>query len=122
MEQDGHALDKLDLVLARDPRYRAEAYAFVVEALRFTLERASRTGHVSAAELMAGIRDFGIREFGPLTKTVFNHWGIHHASQFGDLVYNMIAVQLLGKRPEDQREDFDRASFDLDSLPTDGSP
>ena len=122
MEHDGDAIEKLDLVLARDPRYRAEAYAFVVEALHYTLEHRGRTGHVTAAELMAGIRELGVKEFGPLTKTVFNHWGIHEASQFGDLVFNMIAVQLLGKRPEDQREDFDRASFDLDSLPTDRSP
>jgi uncharacterized repeat protein (TIGR04138 family) len=122
MEFESDAMQKLDLVLARDPRYRAEAYAFVVEALKFTLERRGERGHVTAAELMQGIRDFGLQEFGPLTRTVFNHWGIHQASQFGDLVFNLIAVDLLGKRPEDKREDFDQASFDLDRLPSDRSP
>lgn len=122
MEFDSDAMQKLDRVLARDPRYRAEAYAFVIAALQYTLASRGQRGHVTAAELMRGIRDFGLKEFGPLTKTVFNHWGIRHASQFGDLVFNLIDVELLGKRPEDKREDFDRASFDLDSLLSDRSP
>ncbi len=119
MELDNERTRKLDRILARDSRYRPESYDFVLAALGYTLARHGRRGHVSAAELMQGIRDFGLEQFGPLTKTVFNHWGVQHSSQFGDIVFNLIDVELLGKRPEDKREDFDAASFDLDGLAAD---
>jgi uncharacterized repeat protein (TIGR04138 family) len=106
---------KIEKIVERDPRYRVEAYTFVMEAVGYTLRRAGLEGHVTASELMQGIRDYALEEFGPLAKTVFNHWGITHASQFGDLVFNLIDAELLGKRAEDKREDFDRAGFDLDS-------
>ncbi len=116
MDLDHEKTLKVDVILERDSRYRAEAYEFVLAALGHTLERHGRQGHVTASELMAGIREFGLEQFGPLTKTVFNHWGIRQASQFGDIVFNLIDVDLLGKRSEDRREDFDAASFDLDTL------
>jgi uncharacterized repeat protein (TIGR04138 family) len=106
---------KIDQILERDARYRAEAYAFTLEALGYTLRRRGREGHVTAAELMRGIRDFALDQFGPLAKTVLNHWGITHSRQFGDLVFNLIDIKLLGKLPEDRREDFDEASFDIDT-------
>ena len=106
---------KIDQVLERDTRYRAEAYGFVLEALGYTLRRRGSDGHVTAAELMRGIRDYAREQFGSLAKTVFNHWGINHSGQFGDLVFNLIDVELLGKRAEDRREDFDAASFDIDT-------
>lgn len=106
---------KIEKIAERDPRYRADAYSFVMDAVAFTLQRAGLEGHVTASELMQGIRDFALEQFGPLAKTVFNHWGITHSSQFGDLVFNLIDAELLGKRAEDKREDFDRASFDFDS-------
>jgi uncharacterized repeat protein (TIGR04138 family) len=106
---------RIDAILADDHRYRVEAYHFVLDALTFTIRRSGQPGHVSAADLLAGIRDHGLEQFGPLTKTVFNHWGIDHSAQFGDIVFNLINAGLLGKRDEDQREDFDHAAFDLDT-------
>lgn len=105
---------KIDGILARDERYRLEAYRFVLAALTYTIQRSGRSGHVSAAELLGGIRDFGLEQFGPLTKTVFNYWGVEHSAQFGDIVFNLIEAGLLGRRREDRREDFDAAAFDLD--------
>jgi uncharacterized repeat protein (TIGR04138 family) len=107
---------KLEAIVEHDPRYRVEAYLFVLEALKLTIGRSGRSrGHVSAAELLAGIRELGLRQYGPLTKAVFNHWGIKQSSQFGDIVFNMIHVGMLGKRDDDRREDFNQAAFDLDT-------
>ncbi len=115
MDLSAERIQKIDAVLERDTRYRAEAYSFVLEALSYTIRQSGQEGHVTAAELMAGIRNYALDQFGALAKTVFNHWGITRSSQFGDLVFNLIEVGLLGRRPEDRREDFDRASFDIDS-------
>jgi uncharacterized repeat protein (TIGR04138 family) len=122
MELDAERTEKIDEILERDSRYRAEAYVFVLEALAFTVQRAGRMGHVSAAELLAGIRDHALEQYGMMAKTVLNLWGIQRSSQFGDLVWNLIDVELLGKRPEDQREDFDAASFDIDTELVDRNP
>jgi uncharacterized repeat protein (TIGR04138 family) len=115
MDQNLEKTVKIDEILERDTRYRVEAYQFVLEALGYTLRRSGREGHVTAAELMQGIRDYALDQFGSLAKTVLNHWGITHSSQFGDLVFNLIDAELLGRRAEDRREDFDSASFDIDS-------
>jgi uncharacterized repeat protein (TIGR04138 family) len=114
MDPSPDRLQAIDAILERDTRYRVEAYLFLLEALSFTVERTEREGHVTAAELMQGIRDFALDQYGGLAKTVFNHWGLTAGSQFGDVVFNLIDAGLLGKRPEDKREDFDRASFDFD--------
>ncbi len=108
--------DKLDLILARDNRYRAEAYAFVLAALSFTIQRKGVDGHVTAAELMAGIRDFAVQQFGPLARSVFEYWGIARSAAFGDLVFNMIDVGVLGRQESDTRADFNDAAFDLNEL------
>jgi len=118
MERPGERMEpieKIDQTLERDTRYRIEAYSFVLEALGHAMVQTGRVGHVTAAELMAGIRDHALDQFGALAKTVFNHWGITQSSQFGDIVFNLIDAGLLGKRPEDRREDFDAASFDFDT-------
>ena len=104
----------IEAIVERDPRYRPEAYRFVIEALHFTIRRTGAEGHVTAAQLMAGVRDFALEQYGMLAKTVLNHWGIQRSGQFGDIVFNLIDAELLGKRPEDKREDFEAASFDMD--------
>ncbi|MGD8396311.1 MAG: hypothetical protein PVF43_12640 [Candidatus Eiseniibacteriota bacterium] len=105
----------IEALLERDPRYRFDAYRFVLEALSITIQRSHREGHVTAAELLAGIRDYGLALYGPLTREVFHHWGIEHSAQFGDIVFNLIDCGVLGKRDEDRREDFDQAAFDLET-------
>jgi uncharacterized repeat protein (TIGR04138 family) len=108
--------DRIEAIVEKDSRYRAEAYAFVLAALNYTLSRFEAERHATAAELLEGIREFGLSQYGPMTKTVFNHWGIESSSQFGDIVFNLIDAEVLGKRDEDRREDFDRAAFDLGEL------
>jgi uncharacterized repeat protein (TIGR04138 family) len=105
----------IETIVEQDPRYRLEAYQFLIEALNFTLRKTGAQGHVTAAQLMTGIKSYAIEQYGMLAKTVLNHWGISHSSQFGDIVFHLIDAQLLGRRPEDKREDFDAASFDMES-------
>ena len=86
----------LELVLAKDTRYHRDAYQFLREALDYTQKKAgkeyrvpseSREGsieetkavvpkeedqkHVSGQELLEGIRQFALQQFGPMALTVF---------------------------------------------------
>jgi len=96
----------LETILTRDPRYTVEAYAFVRAGLDFTVRRLDKPRHVSGQELLAGIREFALAEFGPMTKTVLNGWGIRRTEDIGEIVFNMVESGLLGKTEKDSRADF----------------
>lgn len=98
--------DILGNILARDPRYAAEAYAFVRAGLDYTVRRLDKPRHVSGRELLDGIREFALAEFGPMTKTLLNKWGMQCTEDIGEIVFNMVEAGLLGKTEQDSRADF----------------
>lgn len=100
------AEDLLQTILTRDPRYVSEAYAFVRAGLDYTVRRLDKPRHVSGQELLDGIREFALAEFGPMTKTVLNGWGIARTEDIGEIVFNMVESGLLGKTDKDSRADF----------------
>jgi uncharacterized repeat protein (TIGR04138 family) len=116
---------KLDEVVRRDPRYSYEAYEFVFAALAYTqrllgrVPPAEATGeqdyHVTGRQLLEGVRDLALREYGLMARTVFRMWGINNTSDFGEIVFNLVAANLMSKTDEDNREDF-RDVFDLDQV------
>lgn len=101
-----NAEELLEGILARDPRYATDAYAFVRAGLDFTVRRLEKPRHVSGQELLDGIREFALSEFGPMTKTVLNGWGINRTEDIGEIVFNMVETGLLGKTEKDSRADF----------------
>jgi uncharacterized repeat protein (TIGR04138 family) len=104
--------EALEQILARDARYHREAYAFVREALDFTqtLIRKQQSGqirHVTGQELLDGIRQYALAQFGPMTTTVLEEWGVRHCRDFGEIVFNMVEIGLLAKTEKDSRKDFE---------------
>jgi len=103
-------LDKDAIILdltRRDPRYRPEAYHFMFEALDFTLStRGASKRHVSGPEIMEGVRRLALEQFGFLARPVFRHWGVTRTDDFGEIVFNLIAADLLQKTADDRKEDF----------------
>jgi uncharacterized repeat protein (TIGR04138 family) len=114
---------KLDEVVRRDPRYAYEAYEFVFAGLAHTQRLLGRVPpqesagepdhHVSPRQLVDGIRDLALREYGLMARTVFHMWGIDHTSDFGEIVFNLVEANLMSKTSEDSRDDF-RDVYDLD--------
>jgi uncharacterized repeat protein (TIGR04138 family) len=116
---------KLDEVVRRDPRYTYEAYVFVFDALAHTLRMLGRVppregtaepdSHVSGPQLLEGLRDLALREYGLMARTVFRTWGINSTADVGEIVFNLVAANLMSKTPEDTRDDF-RDVYDLDQV------
>ena len=105
--------ETIEQIRAKDPRYPRDAYLFVREALDYTqraMGKASRPDgritHVTGQQLLGGIRDFALSQFGPMTMTVFDEWGIHECRDFGEIVFNMVEIGLLAKTEKDSRADF----------------
>ena len=110
--------EALNQLIEEDPRYEVQAYHFLREGLDFTITHFSKPvegpgRHVSGSELLEGIRKYALQEYGPLTKTVLEHWGIRQTSDFGHLVFNLVRKGVLGKTEEDSLGDFDKGyNFD----------
>ena len=102
--------ETLDQILARDPRYRRDGYLFVRDALDFTQKAAVREHreglHVTGQELLTGIRDYALTQFGPMTITVLEEWGIMRCEDFGEIVFNVVEAGLFSKTDTDSRTDF----------------
>ena len=99
--------EKVHAICERDPRYRREAYEFVMRALDHTTSRVvGQRRHVSGQELLAGIVELARQEFGDMAWAVFREWGICSGEDFGAIVFTLVGEGLLGRQPEDSPEDF----------------
>ena len=116
-------MDPRILELCREsPHFAYEAYEFVCDAVTFTMNRLGRGNadtavptpdqHVSGAELLRGVCDLAIREFGMMAPVVFKQWGVRTTDDIGTMVFNLIKVDLLSRSDRDAPEDFHEL-FDL---------
>ncbi len=109
--QDASIEEALELMRQKDPRYAREAYFFVREALDYTQKTIGKDNrgvirHVSGQELLAGIRDYALSQFGPMAMMVLEEWGIRACEDFGEIVFNMVEFGVLAKTEKDSRADF----------------
>jgi uncharacterized repeat protein (TIGR04138 family) len=106
MEKAKGFFEIVETLCDRDPRYKADSYEFVMQALQFTQKKLKRPGHVSGRELLDGIRQYALKTYGPMARTVLEYWGIRTTEDFGNIVFNMIAVKLFSKTEDDTIDDF----------------
>lgn len=119
----GPEADPIGAILETDDRYPRGAYEFVHLALRDTLNR--QTGpqkHVSATQLLEGLRAYAIRQFGPLVRTVFADWGVRSTADIGAIVFNLIAVEAMRRTEDDQLSDFDDVYDFAEVFPEESGP
>jgi uncharacterized repeat protein (TIGR04138 family) len=89
-------LHDIETLAERDGRYPRAAYLFVYDALQHTVEKLGKVSmpreqrHVSGRDLLYGISEYALDQFGPLTRTVFDHWGIRETRDFGEIVFNLV--------------------------------
>lgn len=103
---------ELERLVRDDPRYKIEAYIFLMNALEFTLAGLGREGHVTGRELLEGVRRLAKERFGPTARMVFEHWGVKKTDDFGEIVFNLIGAGILGKTEQDSIDDF-RGVYDF---------
>jgi uncharacterized repeat protein (TIGR04138 family) len=104
-------IEAIKQICENDPRYDMEAYIFIREGLDHTIKVLQKPEkgpqrHVSGQELMEGIRQYALQEFGPMAFKVLTSWGIAKTEDFGEIVFNLVQSGELGKTDEDRREDF----------------
>ena len=123
--------EAIEQLSKKDPRYQREAYNFVREALDHTQKMVNKgvktevraaaadddsnpkVRHVSGQQLLEGIREFALDQFGPMTFTVLEEWGLRRCEDFGEIVFNMVENNLLAKTKHDTRDDF-KGGYDFE--------
>lgn len=115
MEDDGNDfLRKVEVVAEQDGRYAREAYLFIYAALDYVVKSLKRDRsqlpggrHVTGQELSRGIADYARLQYGPLTGSVLEHWGIRGTIDFGHIVFNLVDAGLMSRTEDDCLEDFE---------------
>jgi len=99
-------------------RYHTDAYDFVFDGLRHTQESIQRASdenefdlsdeesHVTGGELLTGIRELALEQFGLMARTVFASWGITRTEDFGRIVFELVDEGRMRKTDRDQLSDF----------------
>jgi uncharacterized repeat protein (TIGR04138 family) len=113
MEEKKNFYQIVEEICARDNRYKPDSYEFVMQALNFTQKKLARQTHISGKELLEGIREFAIAQYGVMAKTVFSHWGITKTEDFGAIVFTMVDAKILSKTETDSIDDF-KAGYDFE--------
>ncbi|MCC6951251.1 MAG: hypothetical protein IT433_07360 [Phycisphaerales bacterium] len=102
-------------------KYPPQACQFIREGLAHTVKMVhgeagdaeDESRHVNGQQLCLGLRDYAVRRYGLLARTVLRNWNIHTTEDFGRLVFSMIEAQLMRKTDEDRLEHF-QGVFDFD--------
>lgn len=119
----------VDSLTIETSEYPIDAFAFVQEGLRHTVESLERNSdhldapnrHVSGRELCIGLRDFALGQYGLLARTVLEQWGIERTDDFGEIVFAMVDAGLMRANDDDTTDDFSGVyqfdqAFDGDSV------
>jgi uncharacterized repeat protein (TIGR04138 family) len=96
-----------------------EAFQFVREGLAHTVRMihgdvamtttpppGDESRHVNGQQLCLGLKDFAVKQYGLLARTVLGRWGIHKTDDFGRIVFAMIDAGIMRKTADDTMADF----------------
>lgn len=103
-------LKSLEDLARENGRYPVDAFNFVREGLKFTVQKLHQANqidqHITGRDLCMGLRDLAIKRWGLLASLVLKHWNIHCTMDFGKIVFAMVDAGWMAKREEDRAEDF----------------
>ena len=102
--------DAVAILTDADARYHRDAYFFLRDALDHAVKLQKRqTGenrHVTGQQICEAVRQLATKSFGPMVPTVFEYWGIRRTRDLGELVWNLIDLEVFGRTESDRKEDF----------------
>jgi len=98
--------EMLAKIRAREDAFDERAYLFVLASIEFLQAGLEARRHVSGAELAWCCRNFAIQQYGPMARSVLEHWGIRRTDDLGRIVFALVGVGLLVTQPGDRVEDF----------------
>lgn len=127
----GKPLKSLTQIARESGKYPPEAFEFVREGLKYTVDQSStseqteammdfdssedaeNSRHVTGQQLCEGMKAYARHRWGMLAQTVLQRWNITETMDFGRIVYAMIDEGYMAKTDRDSIEEFrDVYNFD----------
>lgn len=96
----------LDQLQERNPRFHPKAYFFVLASLHSVIQALEEPRHISGKELTEGARSLALARYGPMARSVLEHWGIHATEDVGAVVFALVDQGILVKQEGDSPADF----------------
>ncbi|MEM1440756.1 MAG: Minf_1886 family protein [Verrucomicrobiota bacterium] len=103
--------DAVKSILSKDDRFGVDAYHFLREALDRTVlklreDELEEHRHVSGPELLSGVVEHALDDFGSMAVTVLESWGVKTEEDIGSMVFLLIEAGAFGRSEEDSPADF----------------
>jgi uncharacterized repeat protein (TIGR04138 family) len=128
---DAETVERFEQAIRDDGRYPPAAFAFLHRGLELTTRQVYGSDppeaphHVSGQQLCMGLRALALGHWGPLARAVLSSWNIRATRDFGEMVFLLIELGLMGKQDSDRIEDFDdvydfEKAFEAYEVPLDG--
>lgn len=99
----------------RSTKYPLNAFLFVQRGLDATVRaihgqpktKAPQTNrHITGKQLCHGLKDYAVKQYGLMARSVLRRWNINSCEDFGRIVFAMVHVGLLHKTENDSIQDF----------------
>jgi len=103
--------EAVKMIAAREPRYLPDGFYFIKDSLERTInnlrkEELEEHRQVTGPELLEGLIEHALSEFGSMAVSVLESWGIRDGEDVGKMVFLLIGVGAFGRSDEDSPEDF----------------
>ena len=113
-------MEAVDRICRNDKRYSPDSYEFISDAVTYTVKKLERSKkprgerHVDGRELVKGVAEYAVEQFGPLAKSVLSDWGLTTGISIGNVVYSLIGENLLYASDDDRLDDFNNTDSILE--------
>ena len=91
-------------------KYHPDAYYLVQHAVSVSskyIPKQSEVQHISGQNLLIVIKKVLLDLYGPLAIDVLDKWNVHRTEDFGQIVFDLVGMKLLGVSENDSIHDFD---------------
>jgi len=94
-----------------DKRFKKEGYQFLKETLERTIanlrdEELVEHRQVSGPELLDGVVEHALSEYGSMAVAILDSWGIRSGEDIGEMVFQLISAKAFGSSEDDSPSDF----------------
>ena len=88
-------------------KYAPDAYEFITSCVIDQVNNLDRVRHLSAQELVLGIKQQLRNQFGFLACDILKEWNIKRPSDIGVIVFDLINLNILCAADDDRQSDLD---------------
>lgn len=97
---------KINDFYAQTGKYHPDAYEFITDCVITQISNMPEARHLTAREVLDGVAERCRSEFGAVGFMVMQRWGVKSASDVGEIVFDLIGLQILSASEDDRRSDF----------------